>query len=88
MCGGEIFKLIEHTERLFKAAEIPDFQIACTVAEIDEACKATAAKNGLTDGYVRPIAWRSGEMISIASKRPLPWGEGGAQAKLGRVRGF
>ena len=29
---GEIFKLTEHTERLFRSAEILDFQIAFTVA--------------------------------------------------------
>ena len=50
MYGGEIFKLTEHTERLFKSAEILDFKIPYTVAEIDEACKATAAKNGLGGG--------------------------------------
>ena len=61
MYGGEIFKLTEHTERLFKSAEILDFSIPFTVAQIDEACKATCARNGLDDCYVRPIAWRGSE---------------------------
>jgi branched-chain amino acid aminotransferase len=39
MYGGEIFKLTEHTERLFKSAEILDFAIPFTVAQIDAACK-------------------------------------------------
>ena len=69
MYGGEIFKLTEHTERLFKSAEILDFKIPYTVAEIDEACKATAAKNGLTDCYVRPIAWRGSEMIGVSAQQ-------------------
>ena len=69
MYGGEIFKLTEHTERLFKSAEILDFEIPYTVAEIDEACKATAAKNGLTDCYVRPIAWRGSEMIGVSAQQ-------------------
>ena len=58
MYGGEIFELTAHTERLFKSAEILDFEIPFTVAQIDQACKDTCAKNGLTDAYVRPIAWR------------------------------
>jgi branched-chain amino acid aminotransferase len=68
MYGGEIFKLTEHTERLFKSAEILDFQIPFTVAEIDEACKQTCAKNGLTDCYLRPIAWRGSETIGVSAK--------------------
>jgi branched-chain amino acid aminotransferase len=69
MYGGEIFELTAHTERLFKSAEILDFKIPFTVAEIDEACKATCAKNGLTDCYVRPIAWRGSEMIGVSAQQ-------------------
>jgi len=69
MYGGEIFKLTEHTERLFKSAEILDFKIPYTVEQIDEACKQTAAKNGLTDCYVRPIAWRGSEMIGVSAQQ-------------------
>jgi len=68
MYGGEIFKLTEHTERLFKSAEILDFAIPYTVEQIDEACKATAAKNNLDDCYVRPIAWRGSEMIGVSAQ--------------------
>ena len=68
MYGGEIFKLTEHTERLFNSAEILDFQIPFTVAQIDAACKETCARNGLTDCYVRPIAWRGSEGISVAAQ--------------------
>ena len=67
MYGGEIFKLTEHTQRLFKSAEILDFSIPFTVAQIDEACKATCARNDLTDCYLRPIAWRGSESISVAA---------------------
>jgi branched-chain amino acid aminotransferase len=68
MYGGEIFKLTEHTERLFKSAEILDFSIPFTVAQIDEACKATCARNNLTDCYIRPIAWRGSESISVSAQ--------------------
>jgi len=69
MYGGEIFELTAHTERLFKSAEILDFKIPYTVAEIDEACKQTCARNGLTDCYVRPIAWRGSEMIGVSAQQ-------------------
>ena len=68
MYGGEIFELTAHTERLFKSAEILDFQIPFSVAEIDQACKDTCAKSGLADAYVRPIAWRGSEMIGVAAQ--------------------
>jgi branched-chain amino acid aminotransferase len=68
MYGGEIFELTAHTERLFKSAEILDMEIPFTVAQIDEACKETCARNGLTDAYVRPIAWRGSEMIGVSAQ--------------------
>ena len=67
MYGGEIFKLTEHTERLFKSAEILDFTIPFTVAQIDAACKETCARNGLTDCYIRPIAWRGSEVMGVSA---------------------
>jgi branched-chain amino acid aminotransferase len=68
MYGGEIFELTAHTKRLFKSAEILDFEIPFTVAQIDQACKDTCAKNGLTDAYLRPIAWRGSEMIGVSAQ--------------------
>jgi branched-chain amino acid aminotransferase len=68
MYGGEIFELTAHTERLFKSAELLDMVIPFSVAEIDKACKETCAKNGLTDAYIRPIAWRGSEMIGVSAQ--------------------
>ncbi len=66
--GGQIFKLTAHTQRLFRSAELLDMQIPYTVAEIDEACKQTAQRMDLTDGYIRPFAWRGAEKMGVASK--------------------
>ena len=66
--GGEIFKLREHTERLFKSAEILDFEIPYTVEEIDEACIATLERQGFKDAYVRPVAWRGSEMMGVSAQ--------------------
>ncbi len=68
MYDGEIFKLTEHTERLFRSAEILDFQIPFTVAQIDEACKQTAARNGFDNCYVRPLAWRGPEQMGVSAQ--------------------
>ena len=66
--GGEIFKLTEHTERLFKSAELMDMEIPYTVAEIDEACRQSLEKQGLADAYIRPIAWRGSEMMGVSAQ--------------------
>ena len=66
--GGEIFKLTEHTERLFKSAEIMDMKIPYTVEEIDDACRQTLAENKLIDAYVRPVAWRGSEMMGVSAQ--------------------
>ena len=66
--GGEIFKLTEHSERLHRSAELLDFKIPFSVAEVDEACRATLKKQGFTDAYVRPIAWRGSEMMGVSAQ--------------------
>ena len=66
--GGKIFKLREHTERLFESARILDFEIPYTVQEIDDACIATLERQGFTDAYVRPIAWRGSEMMGVSAQ--------------------
>jgi branched-chain amino acid aminotransferase len=66
--GGHIFKLREHTDRLLKSAEILDFTIPYTAAQIDAACNETLKANGLSDAYVRPIAWRGSEMMGVSAQ--------------------
>ena len=66
--GGEIFKLTEHTERLHKSAEYLGFEIPWTVQQIDDACNETLKRQGLTNAYVRPIAWRGSEMMGVSAQ--------------------
>lgn len=68
MYGGKIFKLTEHTERLFASAEIMGFEIPYTVEEVNQACIDACAINNITDGYLRPIAWRGSEMMGVAAQ--------------------
>lgn len=66
--GGHIFKLRAHSERLIASGRILGFEIPYGVEAIDAACQATLAKNGLTDAYVRPIAWRGAEELGVAAQ--------------------
>ena len=66
--GGEIFKLTEHTERLHESGRILGFKIPYSVQEIDDACVALLRKQGFSDAYVRPIAWRGSEMMGVSAQ--------------------
>ncbi len=66
--SGKIFKLEEHTERLFKSAEILGFTIPYTADQINAACREAAAASGLQDAYVRPIAWRGSEVMGVSAR--------------------
>ncbi|MDB4213879.1 branched-chain amino acid aminotransferase [Octadecabacter sp.] len=67
---GKIFKSRQHSERLIKSGQLIDFEIPYTVDEIEAAKRAALDANGLTDAYVRPVAWRgSGEDMGVAASR-------------------
>lgn len=65
---GQIFKLREHTERLFYSAETLGMKIPYSIEEIDEACKAALEKQGLKDAYIRPVVWRGSEMMGVSAQ--------------------
>lgn len=65
---GKIFKLTEHTERLHASAEMLGFEIPFSVEEIDQACVDVMEKQGLTNAYLRPIAWRGSEMMGVSAQ--------------------
>jgi branched-chain amino acid aminotransferase len=64
--GGNIFRLRDHTDRLMGSARILGFELPYTADEIDAACNAVLRANGLTDGYLRPIAWRGSEALAVS----------------------
>ena len=66
--GGEIFKSREHTERLIRSGQTLDFTIPYSVDEIEAAKRLVLEKNGLTDAYVRPVAWRGSEELSVPGR--------------------
>ena len=66
--AGNIFRLRMHTDRLIASGRILGFEIPYTADEIDEACRQTLAANNLTEGYLRPLAWRGSEQLSVSAQ--------------------
>ncbi len=80
--AASIFRLAEHTERLFASAHIVGLDIPFTPAQINAACHETVTKNGLSTCYLRPLVFLGdGEMGLSAVHNPVrvaiaawPWG--------------
>ncbi|MGH7070984.1 MAG: branched-chain amino acid aminotransferase, partial [Acetobacteraceae bacterium] len=66
--GGTVFCLRAHTERLQNSARLLGFSLPWTADEIDAAVTAVLQANELADAYVRPIAWRGAEQLSVAGE--------------------
>ena len=67
--GGEVFKLEEHTERLFHSAKIMDMKISYSKDEINTATKKIVSVQNVQNGYVRPFAWRGSEMMAVSAQQ-------------------
>ncbi|GGF13510.1 branched-chain amino acid aminotransferase [Youhaiella tibetensis] len=66
--GGEVFKLREHTDRLIASGKTLDFDIPYSADEIDAACRKVLEANNLVDAYMRPVAWRGSEELSVPGR--------------------
>ena len=65
--NGKIFKLKEHTERLFKSAEIMGIEIPFSHDEINNAKNDLLQKMNLKNSYVRPIVWRGSNQMGLST---------------------
>lgn len=80
--AGAVFRLAEHTDRLFESAHILQMEIPFTRDEISDAVVETLRANGLKGGYIRPIVYLgSGSMGLFPKENPVrvavaawPWG--------------
>ena len=71
--GPVIFRLKDHTRRLFDSAKIYHMEIPYTPDQINSACKEIINVNNLTKGaYMRPFAFRSYGEIGVAPKVSPP----------------
>ena len=66
---GEIFKLEEHTDRLFYSAKRMGIAVPYNQKEINEACKNIVNIQKVKNGYVRPVIWRGSEMMAISAQK-------------------
>jgi len=66
---GEIFKLQEHTERLFYSAKRMGISVPYTQEEVNSACKNIVHIQKVINGYVRPLIWRGSEMMAISAQK-------------------
>lgn len=66
--NGNIFLKDAHSERLIKSASLIDMKMTMTPAEINQAKEEILAANGLTDAYMRPVAWRGSEQMGISAQ--------------------
>ena len=67
--GGSIFECEAHTDRLFASAAAMGFEIPYSKEAVNAAKRETVARMGLTDAYVRPIAWRGSEMMGVSAQK-------------------
>ncbi|MAV06106.1 MAG: branched-chain amino acid aminotransferase [Candidatus Pelagibacter sp.] len=67
--NGEIFRLEEHTDRLFYSAKRMGIKIPYSQKEINEACKNIVNIQKVKNGYVRPVVWRGSEMMAISAQK-------------------
>ena len=80
--GTAIFRLREHTERLFNSAKILRMKIPFTLEEVMEAQKQVVRENKLESCYLRPLTWVGSQKLGVSMKgntihlmiAAWPWG--------------
>jgi len=66
--GTAIFRLQEHTERLFNSAKILRMNIPFTQDQVNEAQRAVVRENNLESGYIRPLTWIGDKKLGVSPK--------------------
>lgn len=66
--GTAIFRLAEHTERLFNSAKILRMKIPFTQEQLNEAQKQVVRENKLESCYLRPLIWIGSEKLGVSPK--------------------
>lgn len=66
--GTAIFRLKEHTDRLFRSAHILQMKMPYSKEHMMEAQKAAVRENNLESAYMRPMAFYGAEAMGISAK--------------------
>lgn len=69
--GGAIFRLNDHTERLYAAASKINITIPYSADELCQVQIDTMSKNDLKEGYIRPIVFLGSESMGLRSQDSL-----------------
>jgi len=80
--GTAIFRLQEHTQRLFNSAKILRMKLPYTPEQVADAQRLVVRENGLVSCYLRPLAWIGSEKLGVSPKgntihlmiAAWPWG--------------
>ena len=67
--NGEIFRLSEHTKRLFYSAKRMGMNVPYSEDEINKSTKQIVEIQQTKNGYIRPIIWRGSEMMAISAQK-------------------
>jgi len=68
--GAAIFRLSDHSKRLFASAKIYDMPIPYAVDDINVACREVLKANALTKAYLRPVAFRGLGGFGLSADTP------------------
>ena len=68
--GPAIFRLSDHTRRLYASARIYDMPIPYTLDEINAASREVVKRNGLSKAYLRPVAYRGLGGFGLSADTP------------------
>jgi branched-chain amino acid aminotransferase len=66
--GPAVFRLQEHTDRLFNSAKILRMKMPFSKDEINAAQLEAVRANGLKSGYIRPLVWLGSEKMGVSPK--------------------
>jgi len=66
--GAAVFRLLEHTERLFSAAKKLNINIPYSIDEVVNAQCEVLNENHLDEGYIRPIVYLGNEGLGLRAK--------------------
>ena len=66
--GGAIFRLGDHTKRLFDAANKINVTIPYSLEDLEAVQKEAMIKNNLKEGYIRPIVFLGSESMGLRAK--------------------
>jgi branched-chain amino acid aminotransferase len=80
--GAAVFRLPDHTRRLFDSARIFMMDIPFSEQQINDAQREVIKANGLESGYLRPLAFYGSEKMGVAARgntvhvaiAAWPWG--------------